>query len=299
MDNNSLEKALSIKTEQSILTKIDHPILRKHNIQLSVKRDDLLHPIISGNKWRKLKYILQDAIRSDRKNIISMGGAYSNHLHALAYAGVKLGLKTTGLIRGEDDQNNPTLNDLKNWGMNCEFVDRKTFRELRNFRLPNDTPAKQVNGYWIPEGGANNLALKGIAELISEIDQDYDLITLACGTGTTLSGIARVLPEDKKVIGYAALKGAGFLKPEIEKMIGIDKKNWSINLDYHFGGFGKVDQNLTNFIQTFFDQTSPQIEPVYTGKMFYGLFDQIQQGAFKSGSKIIALHTGGLQGDRK
>ncbi|MFK8067005.1 MAG: 1-aminocyclopropane-1-carboxylate deaminase/D-cysteine desulfhydrase [Gammaproteobacteria bacterium] len=306
----NIEKVLSVKNENSNLTPIDHPLLVKHDIQLSIKRDDLLHPIISGNKWRKLKYILQDAISSGHNHLISMGGAYSNHLHALAYIGYKLNIKTTGLIRGEYDQNNPTLNDLRKWNMNCIFFDRKSYRELRKFRDPASAPAQQYNGYWIPEGGANPLALKGISELITGLNQDYDTITLASGTGTSLAGIAGALPEGKNAIGFAALKGAGFLNKEVQEMINLNseknrnadkkelKKNWSINLDYHFGGFGKTDQNLIKFIKEFTSHTQLQIEPVYTGKMFYGLFDQIQRGEFKRGSKVIAIHTGGLQGER-
>ena len=300
---------LEKKFKPSLLTAIHEPLLEQKQIELWIKRDDLIHPVISGNKWRKLKYILDHALAIGSHTIISMGGAYSNHLHALAFAGNQLGLKTIGYIRGEKPQNlSPTLQDIQNWGMELRFISRADYRELRHYKKHNELPAhiinKQQDGqYWLPEGGATELALFGVGELVSEIDGAYDVICVPCGTGTTLAGIVGSVPEHCIVHGFSALKGAGFLVKDVEKLLsefGNNKNtNWTIQLEYHFGGFAKRNNELLLFIDDFAEQHGIELEPVYTGKMFYGLFDLIQQDFFKPGQRIIAIHTGGLQGNRK
>ena len=290
----NLEQQLSVVATEPV----HHPLLEKKDLQLFIKREDRLHPIVSGNKWRKLKYILQHAIETKHDHLISMGGVWSNHLHALAWVGKELGLRTTGIIRGElPDEKPSTLIEVEEWGMQLEFVSRLEFRKLREFHEHDSEPAEHYNGYWIPEGGANKLALRGVAEVVNEIELSFDTIALACGTGTTLAGIASVLPADKNTIGFAVLKGASFLQDDVRALLkDYDQKNWSINLDYHFGGFAKTDQKLFSFMEDFEKQTGIPLEPVYTGKMLYGLFDLIKQDMFESGQKIIAIHTGGLQG---
>ncbi len=300
-DITQIESKLGINTNASIIEQILHPILEEHGIQLHIKRDDLLHPIISGNKWRKLKYTLLYALNHGHKHLISMGGAYSNHLHALAYIGHKLNIKTTGLIRGEQpEKENQTLSDLKKWGMTLEFVSRSDFRELRKNRAHNDQLEKQYDGFWIPEGGANEYALNGVNEILKEIDIEFDTLALACGTGTTLAGLAKTLPATKRVLGFSSLKGGGFLKKDIKKLIKKNSlTNWSINFDYHFGGFAKTNEELMSFIEEFQSQNNIPLEPIYNGKMLFGLFDLIKNDRFKKGHQIIALHTGGLQGNRQ
>jgi 1-aminocyclopropane-1-carboxylate deaminase/D-cysteine desulfhydrase-like pyridoxal-dependent ACC family enzyme len=299
-DIKQIESELGINTEAAIIEPVQHPVLAEHGILLHIKRDDLLHPIISGNKWRKLKYTLHHALNKGQQHLISMGGAYSNHLHALAYVGHKLNLKTTGLIRGEKPaQENKTLSDLRQWGMTLEFVSRSAFRELRKHRTHDAAPAKQYDGFWIPEGGASQDALRGVAEIVKEIDMDFDTLTLACGTGTTLAGLTKTLPLTKHVLGFSALKGGGFLEKDVRKL--LKKKsinNWSINFDYHFGGFAKSNDELTSFIEEFESINNIPLEPLYNGKMLFGLMDLIKNGRFKKGHEIIAIHTGGLQGNR-
>jgi 1-aminocyclopropane-1-carboxylate deaminase len=301
VDISQIESELGINTKAAVVELIQHPLLEEHGFSLYIKRDDLLHPIISGNKWRKLKYTLFHALKHGHDHLISMGGAYSNHLHALAYVGHKLNIKTTGLIRGEQPkQESQTLSDLRKWGMTLEFVSRGAFRDLRKHRTYNAAPAKQYNGFWIPEGGASEYALKGIAEIVKEIDMEFDTLSLACGTGTTLAGLAKTLPVEKKVLGFSSLKGGGFLKKDIKKLINKNSiTNWSINFDYHFGGFAKTNDELKSFIDEFQKQTNIPLEPVYNGKMLFGLFDMIKKDYFKKGQKIIAIHTGGLQGNRQ
>ncbi len=290
-----LEKTLN----SSVLTKVDDPWLEPYHIDLWIKRDDLLHPIVSGNKWRKLKYILEHALSLGTDTIISMGGAYSNHLHALAYVGKVLGLETIGFIRGGQPETlTPTLLDMKAWGMTLKFVSRSEYRALRQYKGWHDLPGLKPRQYWMAEGGAQFLALKGIAELVAEITVPYDYWCVPCGTGTTLAGIADAAPQQVSVLGFAALKNAGFLVAEVDAMLSPSRENWQVNLDYHFGGFAKINAELRAFIDDFEFKTNIPLEPVYTGKMLYAVYDLIKKHYFKPGTRIIVLHTGGLQGKR-
>ncbi|MFA6050975.1 MAG: pyridoxal-phosphate dependent enzyme [Methylobacter sp.] len=283
----------------SILTKIDDALLEQYQIELWMKRDDLLHPVISGNKWRKLKYSLDHALSLGADTVISMGGAYSNHLHALAYAGKVLGLKTIGLVRGGQPETlTPTLQDMQNWGMELKFVSRADYRILRRHKGWHELPGLKPGQYWLPEGGAQALALKGVAELVNEIEIPYDVLCVPCGTGTTLAGIIDAVSEQVSVLGFAALKNAGFLAAEVEAMLSQPRNNWQINLDYHFGGFAKTNAELSEFIEDFELKTTIPLEPVYTGKMMYAIYDLIKKHYFRPGQRIIAVHTGGLQGKR-
>ncbi len=283
----------------SILTKIDDPWLMPYQIELWMKRDDLLHSIISGNKWRKLKYSLDHALSLGANTLISMGGAYSNHLHALAYVGKVLDLKTIGFIRGEQPQIlTPTLQDMKAWGMELKFVSRSEYRVLRQYKNWHDLPGLKPGQYWLTEGGAQALALKGVADLIAEIGFPYTTLCVPCGTGTTLAGIIDAVPEQVSVLGFAALKNAGFLTADVEALLSQSCNNWQINWDYHFGGFAKINTVLTAFIENFELKTTIPLEPIYTGKMMYAVYDLIKKHYFQPGERIIALHTGGLQGKR-
>jgi 1-aminocyclopropane-1-carboxylate deaminase len=283
----------------SILTKIDDPLLNRYEVELWIKRDDLLHRVISGNKWRKLKYSLDHALSSGADTLISMGGTYSNHLHALSYVSKALGLKTIGLIRGEQPETlTPTLCDMRNWGMELKFVSRSDYRLLRQYKGCHDLPGLKPQQYWLPEGGAQALALKGVAELVNEIHVSYDILCVPCGTGATLAGIVNAVPDPVLVMGFAALKNAGFLQNDVNSLLPRPCTNWQINLDYHFGGFAKTNPELIAFIADFEYKTGIPLEPVYTGKMMYALYDLIAKQSFKPGQRIIAVHTGGLQGKR-
>lgn len=294
--------ALEKNLNRSTLEQIDEPFIKEQGIELWLKRDDLLHPVISGNKWRKLKYIVNHALSLNTRKIVSMGGAYSNHLHALAYVGQALEIKTQGIIRGERPAVlNPTLIDLLAWGMSLEFVTRSEYRQLRTYKDYNALPGIQEGDYWLPEGGSMELALRGVAELVDEINIDYDVLCVPCGTATTLAGLVNTVPEDKQVMGFAALKGAGFLSEDVRQLLKNKpclNNNWLIQLDFHFGGFAKVKPELFTFINDFEHRHGIDLDPVYTGKMLYGVYALIRQGYFKPGQKIIAVHTGGLQGKR-
>ena len=284
----------------SLLTKIDQPLCAQFDIELWMKRDDQLHPVISGNKWRKLKFILDHALYSGADTIISMGGMYSNHLHALAYVGKALGLKTIAYIRGDNpDLLTPTLVDLKAWGMELKFISRTEYRQLRQYKGSLDLPGLKPQQYWLPEGGAQALALNGVAELVAEIEIAYDYLCVPCGTGATLAGLIAATEDHVSLLGFAALKNASFLNTDVSTLLKQSKSNWHINLDYHFGGFASTTPELLSFISAFEAKTTIQLEPVYTGKMMYALYDLISKGHFSTGQRIIAVHTGGLQGDRQ
>ena len=284
----------------SLLTKIDVPLCAHKAIELWLKRDDQLHPVISGNKWRKLKFSLDHALYSGTDTIISMGGMYSNHLHALAYACKALGLKAIAYIRGEAPALlTPTLVDLTAWGMELRFISRTEYRQLRHYKGCLDLPGLKPQQYWLPEGGAQALALNGVAELVAEIDVAYDYLCVPCGTGATLAGLIAATPNHVSLLGFAALKNAGFLNTDVSSLLAQDKSNWQINLDYHFGGFASTTPELLSFISAFETQTGIPLEPVYTGKMMYALYDLISKAYFSAGQRIIAVHTGGLQGDRE
>lgn len=286
----------------STLSLLDDPLFKSHQLEVWIKRDDLLHPVISGNKWRKLKYSLNHALALEKNTLISMGGAYSNHLHALALAGKLLNVKTRAFIRGEQPkQLNPTLQDLIDWDMELKFISRSDYRDLREFKSFDALADLKANEYWIPEGGALTFALQGVGELVSEIDSTYDFICSPCGTGTTLAGIIKAVPEYVHVLGFSALKGGGFLNDDVRQLLPpsiAKQQNWQINTDYHFGGFAKTNATLFSFIEQFEQRHAIPLEPIYSGKMLFALYDLISQNYFEKGSRIIAVHTGGLQGKR-
>lgn len=276
--------------------------LEKFGVNLFIKREDQIHPYISGNKYRKLKYNLFKAQEEKYDTLLTFGGAYSNHISAVAFTGKEFGFKTIGIIRGDELSNdlkntleqNPTLNIANKHGMQFEFVTRSDYRLKNTEEFIDKLKDKFGNFYLIPEGGTNNLAIRGCEEILKQGDESFDIICSAIGTGGTISGIINSINENQKVLGFPALKG-DFLTKEIEKYT-IQGKNWSLINDYHFGGFAKINEGLVNFINQFKLETSIPLDPIYTGKMMYGLVDLIKKGFFKKGTNILAIHTGGLQG---
>jgi 1-aminocyclopropane-1-carboxylate deaminase len=296
-------QALERQFAPSPLTPIVDNELARHQIEVWIKRDDLIHPVISGNKWRKLKYILNHALHLGADCIVSMGGSYSNHLHALAFVGKTLGIRTVGYVRGEQPEPlTPTLSDLRDWGMELRFVSRSEYRQLRDYKHHDSLPGLKSGQYWLPEGGSTDLALKGVAETVAEIDHDFNLLAVACGTGTTLAGLVAHAPVSSRILGVAALKNAGFLVYDVQQLLGsqgISRENWQIALDYHCGGFAKTTPALCSFIREFETRHGIPLEPVYTGKLLFAIYDLIRQDYFEAGQKLVVLHTGGLQGKRQ
>ncbi|MDX5444027.1 MAG: pyridoxal-phosphate dependent enzyme [Hymenobacteraceae bacterium] len=291
-----------LQTTSSPLQKLEHPLLAQKQVQLYVKRDDLLHPYISGNKWRKLKYNLQAAREQQKSILLTFGGAYSNHIAAVAAAGAEFGFKTIGFIRGEEHLPlNSTLALAAKNGMQLQYLNRESYRHKNEPDFLKTLQKQYPEAYIIPEGGSNALAVKGCAEIISEITIDFDYICAACGTGGTLAGLIAGLQGQKQVLGFPALKGGEFLEADIKQLLWQYNRqqytNWQLITDYHFGGYAKVKPELLSFMQFFKKHFKIELEPVYTGKLFFGLFDLIEKDFFATGATVVAVHTGGLQGN--
>ena len=291
---------LKYTIQGSPMQRIDDNILHQYAVELWIKRDDCLHPIISGNKWRKLKYIIDDLVDKPIDTIVSMGGAHSNHLHALAYLGQCLSIKTVGLIRGDSLQPlNASLADMQSWGMQLQAINRSDYREMRYLGPQRFFADFNDRCYWLPEGGAQQQALKGVAELLLEIPFDYDYLCVPCGSGTTVAGLAISAPLHTTILGVCALKNtAGFLEHDINRLIGMRQATYCLINDYCLGGFAKTTPQLIDFIRNFTMKTHIPLEPIYTGKMLYAIYDLLKQGYFPPGKRIVAVHTGGLQGLR-
>lgn len=273
------------------------PVLEQAEIHLEVKREDLLHPIISGNKFRKLKYNLIEARNLGCDTLLTFGGAYSNHILATACAGFENGFKTVGVIRGEELEEswegNPTLEKARSFGMQFKFVSRTEYRHRNDPTWQARIASEHDPAYIIPEGGSNALGIKGCLEILEEYDDRFDLICCAVGTGATLAGLAESCKAHQHIIGFSALKG-DFLRKDIRNF--TSQSNWTLDSSYHFGGYARSSENLVNFINSFRKETGILLDPVYTGKLFFGIFDRISKGKFRKGSKILGIHTGGLQG---
>ncbi|RYU91148.1 pyridoxal-phosphate dependent enzyme [Mucilaginibacter terrigena] len=274
---------------------IESKLFADKGIKVFIKRDDLIHPIISGNKWRKLKYVLQQAQAQNKTHLVTFGGAYSNHLLATAAAAAKFGFKATGIVRGEEVEND-TLFLCKLHGMQLIFTDRESYRDKQ--ALFNKFFADNGQAFFIDEGGASAEGAKGCSELVDELTETYDHIFCACGTGTTAAGVINGIAKNNLPTQFNAIpvfKNGEFMKVEIDRFL-TAPANYSLHLDYHFGGYGKTTPELINFIKQFVVDTGILIEPIYTGKMLYAIFDLAAKGHFTPGSKILAIHSGGIWG---
>ncbi|MEY4433242.1 MAG: 1-aminocyclopropane-carboxylate deaminase [Bacteroidota bacterium] len=266
-------------------------------ISLVIKREDLIHPFVSGNKFRKLKYNLIQAKAENQSTLLTFGGAFSNHIAAVAYAGKENGFTTIGIIRGDElgdtIENNPTLKFAQECGMQFEFVSRETYRLKTEATFLEQLEHKYGVFYVIPEGGTNALAIKGCEEILTQEDAAFDYVACAIGTGGTISGLINSVLPHQKVLGFPVLKGE-FLQDEIRNFVRHD--NWELITDYHFGGYGKVTTDLIDWINRFYEQTQIPLDPVYTGKMVFGIVDLIAKNYFPENATILLIHTGGLQG---
>ena len=287
--------------ENTPLEKVNDPLLSERKISLFIKREDLNHPHMSGNKWHKLKYNLQKTINKGKNTLLTFGGAYSNHIYAVAAAGKIFNFRTIGIIRGEEHLPlNPTLSFAVENEMKIYYIDRKSYRKKESSEIIKQLQEKFGDFYLLPEGGTNELAVKGCGEIISKIDIDFDYICCPCGTGGTLAGLISGLNGNKFALGFAVLKGASFLKDNVNSLLKNFNEssfpNWDVSLDYHFGRYARTNSILLNFVNRFTSITKILIEPIYTGKMLFGIYDLAEKGCFEEGSQIIAVHTGGLQG---
>lgn len=270
------------------------------NVQLTtqvyLKPEYQIHPFVSGNKFRKLKYNIEYFQRGNFDSILTFGGAFSNHIVATATAGNALNIPTIGFIRGQELSQklemNPTLNFAKSCGMKFKFISRELYRTKDSNNFLKELKQNYPNAYIIPEGGTNELAVKGCEEILTESDEQFDVICCAVGTGGTISGLINSSLPHQKIIGFPALKGS-FLSQDIRKF--VKQTNWELCHNYHFGGYAKVDSELIDFMNSFKQNFGISLDPIYTGKMMYGIFDLLKKGFFSKTAKILVVHTGGLQ----
>ncbi len=288
------------------LQKLDIPEFFGNEIEVSILREDLLDREISGNKWRKLKYNLLQAAQLKHDTVLTFGGAFSNHLAATAAAGAQFGFNTIGVVRGDDDSTNPTLVTCREHGMTLHFVDRSSYRDKHTEEFKAYLHGLFGGFYLVPEGGANYWGVNGCMEILKKEHHSFDYVIGACGTGTMISGILLSAPESMKVIGVSALKG-DFMTDEIKKNLQwylMDDEAVKEYLplltiwnDAHFGGYGKCPKELQTFIRSFYDKTNIPLDGIYTGKVVHAVSKQALEGKFESGSKVMIVHSGGIQGN--
>jgi 1-aminocyclopropane-1-carboxylate deaminase len=268
-----------------------------NSVEIYIKREDLLHPFISGNKFRKLKYNIEEAKNLEKSILITFGGAYSNHIAATAYAAKINNFESIGIIRGEELEEkyleNPTLKFASENGMQFIFISRTFYREKESYLQKIIKNSILDKSYIIPEGGTNLLAIKGCSEIITSADIKFDYIVTSIGTAGTIVGLIQSAFIHQKIIGFPALKG-NFNTELIKKY--ISKENWTLIYDYHFGGYGKVNEELILFLNSFYQKYKIPLDPIYTGKMVFGILDLVKKNYFPKNSKILIIHTGGLQG---
>ena len=279
----------------SINQEISLPILNKYNKKIYFKREDLIHPIISGNKFRKLKYNIKEALKINKTHLISFGGAYSNHLLALSYIGKLYGLSTLGIIRGEEllkKKLNSTLQKCNDFGMKFIYVSREEYRKRNHIKYIDSLQKLYKDSFIIPEGGTNHLGVKGCEEILTKKDEDFDVICCPVGSGGTISGLINSKNKNQKVLGFSALKASG-----INNVISnfVNNNNWELYDDVFFGGYSKVDNRLVSFINETYSSTGVLLDPIYNSKMLFRIINLILIDKWIYGDKILIINTGGLQ----
>lgn len=277
-----------------------HPIAISHGVRVMVLREDLNHPTVSGNKWWKLKYNLIAAKERQSLGVLTFGGAYSNHIYATAAACSEVGLRSIGIIRGEETLPlNPTLAFARSRGMEIRYISRQNYRSRNDANFIDHLKKEVGNFYFIPEGGTNSLAVKGCAELYKTFEHlPFDKLIVPVGTGGTIAGLIAASSDGREMIGVTVLKDGEFLKPSIDTLLEearVPHSTFRLATEYHFGGYAKANHELLEFIQDLRNYDLP-VDHVYTGKMFFALFQEIKKGNIKRGETVLTLHTGGLQG---
>ena len=271
--------------------------LRAAGVEVWLKREDLIHPEVPGNKWRKLKYNLAEAAKRGDRTLLTFGGAYSNHIRAVAAAGRYCGLSTIGIIRGEEHLPlNLSLAYAAGQGMRLSYLSRDTYRRKADPEVLDALRRTFGSFYLLPEGGSNELAVRGCSEIPAEIEMDFDVICCPCGTGGTLAGIAAGLRSGQRAVGFSALKGGGFLEDDVAglqvRAFGGRRGDWRIEQRFHFGGYARKNAQLDAFIADFHTRHDLVLDWVYVAKMMYGIYALAQAGAFGPGSRVVAVITG-------
>lgn len=267
-----------------------------HDIKIYMKREDLIHPIISGNKFRKLKYNLKKLKKNKNSLLITFGGAFSNHLLAVAYLGKIEGIKTLAIVRGEelrDFKLNTTLQKCSDFGMEFEFVSREKYRERNTNKYNCELQNKFKNAYIVPEGGTNMLGVKGCEEILSKYDKEFfDVVCVPVGSGGTFSGLINSSLEKQKILGFSALNNSN-ISEVINKF--VKKDNWKLFDESFFGGYAKFNNELINFINNFYKKHNIKLDSVYNAKMIFRILDLINNNNWDFGKNILVINTGGTQ----
>ncbi|MDA1269021.1 MAG: pyridoxal-phosphate dependent enzyme [Bacteroidetes bacterium] len=282
-------------------TLLKHPLLDQMKVEMEVMRLDQVHPTASGNKFFKLKYNLDEALKQKHNQVLTFGGAYSNHIYATASAAKIVGLKSIGIIRGEllDDQN-PTLGHAKAVGMILQGIPRELYREKTKPEFLDQLRQEFGEFYFIPEGGTNALAIQGTCEILSSSQSNFSHLATSLGTGGTFAGLASSLCQHQMLLGISALKGEDIQEEmaNLLKIHGIQSKgSLAVLTQYHQGGYAKWTPELIDFIHWFWESFRIPLDPIYTGKMAFACWDLLQKNYFKPGSRVLLIHTGGLQGN--
>lgn len=282
-------------TIPSPLQEIETKAAKQAKVRLLVKRDDLIHATISGNKWRKLKYVVEYIKKQGIHTLVTSGGYYSNHLYAVAAAGRIFNFQTVGIIRGEEPGNwNHTLSFIRQQGMHLEFLSRKEFAHHATDEFLDKLKSHYGSFYFLPQGGADMKGVEGCTEILNEIKEPFDYLLTACGTGTTLSGLCKAATSNQRMVGVCVLKNEEEIRENVFHFTG---KDCHLLTSYHFGGYAKVTEELKAFRHNWLQETGIDSDLVYTSKLFYAIHHSLKTGYFKPGSTLIALHTGGLQGN--
>jgi 1-aminocyclopropane-1-carboxylate deaminase len=287
---------------QTPIQEIDHPEAIRAGVRLLIKREDLNHPYVSGNKWWKLKYNLEEAKRQNYQMLLTFGGAFSNHIYGTAGAAHASGLKSIGVIRGEEVLPlNHTLSFAHERGMRLEYLSREEYRQKNSDHIIDRLSEKFGRFYLIPEGGTNAFAVQGCEEWGRELlKTEFDHLILPIGTGGTMAGLIAGLEGKRKIAGISVLKGGEFLQADVCELLKKKSENiygnWQVLTSYHHGGYAKVTEPLLAFTTEMWQRHRLPLDPVYTGKLLWAVVDMIKEGWFGRGSTILALHTGGLQG---
>jgi 1-aminocyclopropane-1-carboxylate deaminase len=267
--------------------------LAAHGVRLLLKRDDLIHPEMSGNKWRKLKHNLVAAAGQGRRTVLTFGGAYSNHIRATAFACHRLGFAAIGVIRGEEHLPlNAVLAAAAGHGMTLTYLDRASYRRKHEPEIAAALLRRFGDVHVVPEGGGNSHGLRGCAELPAELPADVDVVCCASGTGTTLAGMATTLAPGQRAIGFSALKGGDFLRAEVRRLqqaYGHVTGNWSVETEFHFGGYARRSPDLEDFIADFRRRHGVTLDGVYEAKMMYGIVALAGRGRFRRGTTLVAV----------
>jgi len=291
----------------SPLEQIHSPLFVEKNIEVFVKRDDLIHPVISGNKWRKLKFNIEKLRQGKYDKLLTFGGAFSNHIAATASVGKLLGVDTIGVIRGDElnKESNDTLKQACSDGMELIFTSREEYKLKEERYYQEELRKRHGNALIVPEGGYNYHGTLGCIEILNEIEFDPSVVFTAAGTGTTAAGLLQA-PDNCEVIAVSALKGGAFLRDNVEVLLreaGLDQvtisdkmEQFSLVTDGHFGGYGKHNQELIDFMNKFYAAHQIALDQIYTAKMMFSAFRKIESGEIERGAKVVLLHTGGLQG---